>query len=180
MKNKNLILLVGLAAVAVYFLMRKKTITQQTASTTDVPTPTPTPNPIKDKTLGDSLLQQEGGFGGVKPASLWTDEELRNFYIKNNCRTIKQLVKKTQFQLEREGTYYAEIAKRGLKFDCSGSADSNPQSQADCPEGTMFIRGVVSPCRPDTRCPRPRNYCKNVSKQPLARLLEQRIPTGIQ
>lgn len=178
--NKNALLWIALGGIGVYLLMRKKP-QATTQANNDVQgggiiTPTPTPSDKKEKIYLGGL--------GVSPERK-TDEELKAWYLKKYCVTIRQKRQPLPEEEAYNQSVLNEIYKRKLIVDCSGSADSNPQSQADCPEGTMFIRGAVSPCRPDTPCPRPRNRCINTRndginpKQPLALLLEQRIPTGI-
>lgn len=74
MKKENLIWL-AVGGLAVYFIFfRKRTATQATSSATK-----PTPAPPLDKEI------KSGGVSGMKPPSLWTDEELIEYHNKFLC-----------------------------------------------------------------------------------------------
>jgi len=176
--NKNALLWIALGGIGVYLLMRKKT-QATTQGSGDVQgggiiTPTPTPNDVKEKIYLGGL--------GVSPARM-TDDELKNFYVNKYCKSRTQKVKLSEEELAFRESALREIAKRGLKFDCSGKAVINPKSQDDCPPNTRFII-LNQPCQPGGEC-KSFTYCMDTRndginpKLPLARLLEQRIPTGI-
>jgi hypothetical protein len=123
----------------------------------------------------------EGGLG-VSPAKK-SDQELKFWYTNVYCKWMTQKRQLSQIDIAYQDIALREIAKRGLRFDCSGKAVINPLSQADCPPNTRFTI-INQPCRPGGEC-KSFMYCMDTRndginpKLPLAKLLEQRIPTGI-
>ena len=111
MKKQNLIWLAvgGLAVYLIFF--RKKTAAQATSSATE-----PTPAPPLDKEI------TSGGFSGIKPPSLWTTEELLNYYKNRICTPVtgiqRQILPSTPAQLKMKEAVNAELAKRKLVGKC--------------------------------------------------------------
>lgn len=111
MKKENLIWLVvgGLAVYLIFF--RKRTAAQATPSATE-----PTPAPPLDKEI------TSGGFSGMKPPSLWTTEELLNYYKNRICTPVTGIYVKrlppTPAQLKMNEAVNAELAKRNLTGKC--------------------------------------------------------------
>lgn len=113
MKKQNLIWLAvgGLAFYLIFF--RKRTAAQATSSATE-----PTPAPPLDKEI------TSGGFSGMKPPSLWTTEELLNYY-KNRICISQGGVLKTAIPMQPSAKKFAldeavkqELAKRKLVAKC--------------------------------------------------------------
>jgi len=113
MKKQNLIWLAvgGLAVYLIFF--RKRTATQATSSATE-----PTPAPPLDKEI------TSGGFSGMKPPSLYTNQELLDYYKNRICGFrggTQQVIRKmppSKEKLERDEAVKAELAKRNLTGKC--------------------------------------------------------------
>ena len=112
MKKENIIwLAVGGLAVYLFLQSRKKATAQPAEVKESTPTSTPTPTP--------SPIETTNPISGMKPPSLWTNDELQNFMTKTQCRKggAAVLIKAPQpnpYTL----SLIAEAQKRGIKAKC--------------------------------------------------------------